>query len=307
MTTGHPFVSTPVGALDTARRVAVLAAESWGLPDPVLVRASMNVTFSCGDVVLRIGRTNASATLGIRLLERLSSVGIRVPIPCPQEPLLLEGLSVTALRRLSPVERPIDWADVGRMVAVLHRVPAADLVPLGYPLVDPIDLPWWDLAGMFEGLEAEDDVERIVDAPSRRALRDAVTRSRDWSEHIRSAPSVVCHGDLHPGNVMMTAEGPVVLDWDLLASAPVIWDHVPLFAMAGPWGGDRRWYDDFARGYGVDLAGSAPLARLAEARDLAATLMKIRAAQHDPTAAAEARLRLAHWRGERSAPRWTAS
>src|SRR5215472_6858805 len=23
----------------------------------------------------------------------------------------------------------------------------------------------------------------------------------------------LCHGDLHPGNVMMTAEGPVILDW----------------------------------------------------------------------------------------------
>ena len=306
MTVGRPFVSTPVGALDAARRAATLAAERWGLPAPALIRASMNATFACGDVVLRVGRTNAPAILGVRLLERLATHGIRVPTPWTEEPLSSEGLSITALRRLSPVAQPIDWFEVGRMVSTLHRLSMGDLVP-EHPLADPVALPWWDLGAVLVDLERTDGFEDLVDARSSRVLRDAVERTGDWSQHIRSTPVVVCHGDLHPGNVVMTGEGPVILDWDLLASAPIVWDHVPLFAMAGPWGGESSWYRDFARGHGIDLAGSPSLALLAEARDLAATLMRLRAALHDPGAVAEADIRLAYWRGESPAPRWTSS
>lgn len=306
MTIGRPFVSEPVGALDTAHRVAALAAGGWGLPEPVLIRASMNATFACGEVVLRVGRTNASAASGVRLLEALSALGIRVPTPWPTAPVVLEGLSVTALRRIDTLERAVDWVEVGRMVSTLHGVPVGGMVP-DYPLADPAALPWWDLTTVLADLESVDDVETLVDGPSRRALHAAVERVGDWPRHIRSSPAVICHGDLHPGNVVMTADGPVILDWDLLASAPIVWDHVPLFAMAGPWGGERAWYRDFARGYGVDLAGSPSIAALAEARDLAATLMKLRAALRDPGAVPEARIRLAHWRGDPSAPRWTSA
>ncbi len=306
MTIGRPFVSEPVGALDAARRVAARAAGEWGLPEPVLIRASMNATFACGDVVLRVGRTNASAGLGVRLLEALSALGIRVPTPWPTAPVMLEGLSVTALRRIDTLDRPVDWVEVGRMVSTLHRISVGDVVS-GYPLADPVALPWWDLATVLADLEMTDEFETVVDARSRRALHDAVERNCEWSGHIRSSPAVVCHGDLHPGNVVTTADGPVILDWDLLASAPIVWDHMPLFAMAGPWGGERAWYRDFARGYGVDLAGSPSIIALAEARDLAATLMKLRGALRDPGAVPEARIRLAHWRGDPSAPRWTSA
>ena len=176
MTVGRPFVSLPVGALDAARRAATLAAEGWGLPAPVLIRASMNATFACGDVVLRVGRTNAPAVLGVRLLERLAAHGIRVPTPWMEEPLSSEGLSITALRRLSPVARPIDWFEVGRMVSTLHRLSMGDLVP-EHPLADPVALPWWDVGAVLADLESSDGFEGLADARSRQALRDAVERT----------------------------------------------------------------------------------------------------------------------------------
>jgi spectinomycin phosphotransferase len=44
------------------------------------------------------------------------------------------------------------------------------------------------------------------------SLADAVQR--------RGAPLVVTHGEPHPGNVMRTATGPVLIDWDTVALSP---------------------------------------------------------------------------------------
>ena len=37
-------------------------------------------------------------------------------------------------------------------------------------------------------------------------------------------PAVLCHGDLHAGNVIMTAEGPRIIDWSAAVLAPAAFD-----------------------------------------------------------------------------------
>ena len=69
-----------------------------------------------------------------------------------------------------------------------------------------------------------------------------------------STDAVVCHGDVHPGNVLMTVAGPVLLDWDLLCHAHPGWDHAMLLTLAERWGGDPAVYPAFAAGYGRSLA-----------------------------------------------------
>ena len=52
----------------------------------------------------------------------------------------------------------------------------------------------------------------LVDA-GRAAL---VTRWCEWVDGVlrgQARPEVLVHGDLHPGNVLMTARGPMVIDW----------------------------------------------------------------------------------------------
>jgi Ser/Thr protein kinase RdoA (MazF antagonist) len=115
---------------------------------------------------------------------------------------------------------------------------------------------------------------------------------------------VICHGDVHPGNVIQSADGPVLLDWDLLCRGPAAWDHAPLMTWTHRWGGDAGIYESFAEGYGVSLRGDPLAEALAELRLVAATLMRVRAARQNPAAAAEAELRLRYWRGEPDAPQW---
>ena len=104
----------------------------------------------------------------------------------------------------------------------------------------------------------------------------------------------------------MTADGPVLIDWDLLCLAPAGWDHAPLMTWTERWGGDPGVYEAFADGTGGSLRGDRHAEAFAELRLVAATLMRVKAALDDPAARSEADRRLAHWRGVEDAPTWRA-
>ena len=71
----------------------------------------------------------------------------------------------------------------------------------------------------------------------------------------------LCHGDIHPGNVIMTAEGPRLIDWFGAVRAPAALDlactHVLLSELA------PERVDDPARPRAVNAAAQSEYARLA--------------------------------------------
>jgi Phosphotransferase enzyme family len=71
----------------------------------------------------------------------------------------------------------------------------------------------------------------------------------------------LCHGDLHPDNVIMTAEGPRLIDWITTARAPAAFDlariHVGLAEIA------PEIVDNPARPRAVNAAAQSEYARLA--------------------------------------------
>ena len=156
------------------------------------------------------------------------------------------------------------------MVRAVHAL-AGD-VPSGYPLPACDEFPWW----RFDELLAE--VGDLVDAAALAGLEATIERHRGWRQWV---DGVVCHGDVHPGNVVMTAAGPVLLDWDLLCLGPPGWDHAMLLRLPR-WGWPAGWYDEFAAGYGRSLADDPTAEALAELRLVAATLMRLRAARDRP-------------------------
>ena len=129
-----------------------------------------------------------------------------------------------------------------------------------------------------------------------------------WSDMLTDSANVVCHGDLHPGNVLPTQTGPVLIDWDLMCIGPVAWDHAPLLLWeqrwTDRWGAGSGTYEEFAKGYGQSLREDDSACTLAEVRLLVATLMRMKAAQVHPEARPELERRLRWWRGEPDAPRW---
>ena len=294
----RPFVDQPVTDIAAADRAARAAAAAWHLPPPRLHRRGMNAIHVAGDVVLRVGRPTAPPVASLELADRLTARGVRVPRPVRHEAVEHAGLTVTAWERLRPTGEPTAWTEVGALVARVHELTVADL-PSDHPLPSPTSFPWWD----FESLLVE--IGPALDARSRTGLEAAVARWPDWSR-MHDRRRAVCHGDVHPGNVMMTVDGPVLLDWDLLCAAPPSWDHGPLMTWTERWGGPPGLYEAFAAGYGWSARGDPTAEAYAELRLVAATLMRVRAALVDPAARDEAERRLRHWRGEADAPPWRA-
>jgi aminoglycoside phosphotransferase (APT) family kinase protein len=299
VTAVRPYVDRPVTDRDRAASVAADAAASWGLPEPRFLRLGMNALFACGDVVLRVGSSTAPAAAAHALVSWLLDHDI--PTVRPVEGLArdADGFAVTGWAAVREARRAVDWSEIGAIVRRVHALPL-DEVPGDYPVPDPTTFPWWQ----FDALLA--DVGDDIDPAALAGLRAAVARHGGWRERVRRN-TVLCHGDVHPGNVMMSGAGPLLVDWDLLCAASPAWDMAVL-TVGERWGRDPAEYDRFRAGYGPSADGDLDdLAHeLGELRNVAATLMRVRAGRTDPAAAAEAAERLRFWRGDPDAPLWQA-
>jgi aminoglycoside phosphotransferase (APT) family kinase protein len=278
-------------------RLAAEAARRWELPPPELLRRGMASVYATGDdTVVRVAPATESVLALPAFLEAVSEVDVRVP-ELRRDPLVTGDVVVIAMQRVRAVAE-VDWRAVGQMVRRLHSLDADGVA----------GLPW---CGDFAHWRIEEllaEVGHAIDRSALAGMRQRLERAGDWRAAMRAAPQVVCHGDLHPGNVVQSADGPVLLDWDLRCCGPVAWDHGPLLRWGDrwtqAWGGGPGSYERFAEGYGSSMHADPLTVALAELRLLVATLMRMRAAMADPVASAEAQRRLAYWRGEVGAPLW---
>ena len=296
----RPFVDRPVTDRDAADLAAIEAARHWGLREPTRLRVGMNAIYSTadpiGDLVLRVSAPSAPAESAIEMATFLTDQGLRVAQPCRLGAVVSGELSVTCWERIIPSGAAIDWHRVGAMVRTVHSLDR-DRLPSSYPVGVPASFAWWDFDAMIEEIGADIDAEALA------GLAAAIEEHADWR---RFDQVVVCHGDVHPGNVMMAIDGPVLIDWDLLCEAPRGWDHGPLMTWHARWGGPAGAYDAFADGYGESLHDDPAAGAFAELRLVAATLMRVKAARTDPSARGEVDRRLRYWRGDLDAPPWTA-
>ncbi len=295
-----PFVSRPPGDATAALAAAVAAAAHGQLPAPALLRSGMNALYSAGDdVVLRVGRPSVDASAAAWLGEWLTDRGLRVPRFVHAQPFVVGELTVLAQVR-EHSSGSVDWGAVGAMVSRLHSLDSDERheVSAHYPTPWCSTFPWWD----FESMLVE--VGPDLDIAARRGIDRALARA-DWHSPVDEV--VLSHGDVHPGNVIPTADGPVLLDWDLLCLGPRGWDHGPLINWTSRWGGETGVYEAFAAGYGTSMRDEPVAEALAELRLVAATLMRVKAGRTDQVAAEEAERRLRYWRGESDAPPWTAA
>lgn len=149
-----------------------------------------------------------------------------------------------AVAKVPGRETPDAWIEAeARFNAVVHA--AGGPVPefLGFDRHDgrPISVfrrvvgpSMWDLAAtgtaraVAMGGELADVQHRLLDVPTpvalpaqadrlRAKIRLAVARVGDEiaaaADLVVEGPTTLCHGDLHPGNVIVGDDGPIVVDW----------------------------------------------------------------------------------------------
>lgn len=292
----RPFVDAPILDTATCDLAARVAAEAWALGEIEQIRVGMNGIYRAPNAVLRVSRPSAPAGAALELADFWTDRGLAVNRPARFDVFIVGEYSVTAWEPLEAIDEPVDWRRVGEMIHIVHETDPADLPQL-VPLPRPETFPWWD----FESLLT--DVDDLLDPLARAGIVATIERHRWWPEvDVR----VVCHGDVHPGNVVQTADGAVLIDWDLLCWAPPGWDHAPLATWEARWGGGGEPFEAFTAGYGYSLVDDPVTGALAELRLVAATLMRLRAVRRNPAARAEAERRLRYWRGDPDAPTWNA-
>src|SRR4051794_19329464 len=172
--------------------LALAAARRHGLaPEVVPVREGANAVFRAGDVLIRVAPPGADVAGQVACARQLAAAGVRVPRPLAAE------RDVSLWEYLEPDDGPVDYEQLGALVARLHG-----LEPFG-------PLPF---CGEAEWL----DVEARAVAPLEREAK----RFRGWQDRARAAERVLCHGDVHPLNVLMHAGEVVLLDWDTICLGP---------------------------------------------------------------------------------------
>jgi len=150
-----------------------------------------------------------------------------------------------------------DWGQVLGAVVALHRVPITAIRP---PEREGFVVPWLDQldpsmrhgsAGWSDGPHSAIASRLLIDNEA--AIARLIARYRSLVVRYSSdpAPVVVTHGEIHPGNVMRTSNGWVIVDWDTVLLAPPERD-LWRFSEGG---------DSVLRAYG-EAIGRAPAERL---------------------------------------------
>jgi len=298
---GAPFVARPVTDRVAANHRADECARALGLRELDVIRESMCSTFRSGDVVLRVGHFTSSPTTAAALADMLRSKEIAVPQVIATFECDDSGLGVIAYENIPESTRDIDWSEVGQVVRRLHTNVSVESVPDGYPIARPTGLPWWNFPEMMSRIEESG----ILDAAALAVLRSVADAGARWTDIVSTTPTVITHGDVHPGNVIMGPDGPVLIDWDLLSIGSLIWDHIALRAWSTPpWQGSERTYAEFAAGYGDVEWDIVDLDALVKLRNLAATILKLMATT-DGVITEEAQRRIQYWLSPETAAPWT--
>ncbi len=291
----------PVRAPEDDRERDALAAVAAALPAADLIGAGILrrgrgvlVGLPAVPAVARVDGDDALAARQAVVAERLAAAGVPAVrlLDGPGRPRWPAAHGVTAWRWEVGHGHDVSPAELGRLARTLH-----DRLPVRpgegpAPRLDP-------LAAVAE------QVAEVGADPDAGVLRDAGARlAPAWQRVAPEDPlgwSAVVHGDLHAGNVLATAAGPILLDLELAGSGPRSYDVVPQLVAVSRYGRPRAEVEAFVDGYGADPRSWPGLAVLVEVYELWVTAWAVAHRDRSPTHEREASRRMRRWRAEPTA------
>jgi Ser/Thr protein kinase RdoA (MazF antagonist) len=259
--------------MDNAERAAQEALSRLGHvgTELHLVRLGENALFHAPalEALLRVARPQKSArrvAVTIKLARLLRAEGIPAP-----EPLTYDGVEQPFVTALGTVtfwryyeqdrSRRFSFQDFGGLLREFHT--RASVFERCLP-------EWRPLEHMRRRL---DEARRQGIPPAWvGTLTERMATVEEGLQHLRSVLGQgAVHGDAHRGNVLLTSQGPVLLDLDELCIAPREWDLAPTLVARRRFGLSQAEWASFSTAYGYDLLHSPAAGPLVWLRELAMT------------------------------------
>ncbi len=255
-----------------------------------LIRLGENAIYALPreGVVARIARSTA---LGDRVLREVRIADWLAEQDYPavrtaadvKQVIEAEGRLVTFWQLVPPNATEPTVADLGHLLRRLHDLPAPSFQ---LPVFDPLSVVPDRLAR--PGAAPPDDVA---------FLRE---RYEELAEAYRalppSGPRGFVHGDAHRGNVLMSAGGPLLSDFETAALGPREWDLTPTAMSIERFALDAHAYAAFVDAYGRDVRDWSGFGVLRQIREITMTTWLMQLYDVGDQHAAEFRLRVASLR-----------
>lgn len=268
--------------LDSSGAEAVRLAENeiWRLPEH--------------GVVVRIARSGQSeaAHREVQVARWLAENCVpAVRLADVRQPVEAAGRPVTFWEELPP-HRHGSHAEVAQLLKQLHALPPPDF-DLGY--LDPF-------VRVGERLDTATTL-RNADRVWLQGLHEELKAAWDARPHGR--PECGVHGDAWPGNLIHTADGPLVIDLERFSIGPPEWDLVSTAVRARTTGAvTSAEYDEFCAAYGYDVTLWAGYPILAGARELRMVTYAAQHASNNPEWVDQAQHRVDCLRGRHGPRPW---
>jgi len=243
------------------RAATAIAGIPLGVPQLLRIAHCAVVALDEIGLVARVSRPGADAgrlKAEMAFARHVSDAGLPMLTPVEEifdQPFETDHGAVTFRPLLHPVTDQFAWPWLAHTLKTLHRLPIReDLVPL------------WDPVGRIEERLARysrrpDARKEYVDV-----VLDACSRARSIIVSVGATSRMgLIHGD--PLNVIVTAAGPVLIDFDLAGVGPLEWDLVSVLI------GHRRFrrpaaeIDQFLQAYDVTHFQSQSFDDLLKARE----------------------------------------
>ncbi|MEU3742741.1 MULTISPECIES: aminoglycoside phosphotransferase family protein [unclassified Streptomyces] len=281
--------------MDEARARDVLDAA--GLErDAALLALGENAVFGSGGTVVKVGRAAPElldrARRELRIARWLEDSGVPAVRAAEGEPRLVDGHPVTVWHRLPESVRPAEPRDLAALLRLVHALPAPEF-----------ELPRRELLGGVERwLRLAGDAIDVADADYLRERRDGFEAAAA-ALTPRLAPGPI-HGDALPRNVLVGADGPVLVDLETFSADLREHDLVVMALSRDRYGLPAEAYDGFVAEYGWDVREWEGCAVLRGARETASCAWVAQHAPTNPKALAEFRRRVASLRDGDPSVRW---
>lgn len=283
------------------------ALRAWGAPDGplTLIRHSVNDLYHHPrtNLAIRVSGPGVDPRPGLTIATRAATLGLRaLPAHPNHPPIHTHDRWVTAATwHPQPQASTPNWAWLGTTLRHIHHH--------GPDLTNSLILPdytdnvlTWFTSRTTDRLNTLNTTGHLPQTDIDLLTETAHTAVQNATRQPPGERTLL-HGDLHPGNILHTTQGAVLIDWDGAAHGPWWFDHLPTAVQTRAFG-HHDAHDTFTRAYRRDPRTTPAFNHYVTIKMLSSTIWLATVLPNRPELTTEYQARMNTWRTGHTTP-WT--